>query len=141
MMKTLLRAGVVVLLLVTSVWGTSNLNLSKSNINRLARGTLVSASVNVAGQASYLVYSTPADVDFVLTQVCVGNSSGGILVQIGGVGVVQVGSGLCQTFAPGLILTRDAPLTCTSFDPETNSFCTIAGILGVSYPPTPTPRP
>ena len=139
-MKTFLRAVAVVVLVATSAWATSNLNLSKSNINRLAVGKLLSASVNLVGQASFLVYTTPADADAVLTQVCVGNAAGGVLVQVGGVGIAQVGSGACQTFSPGLILARDAPLTCTTVDPEANSFCAIAGILGLAYPPTPTPR-
>ncbi|MFN8643212.1 MAG: hypothetical protein U0802_16715 [Candidatus Binatia bacterium] len=135
-----MRAVAAVVLLATGAWAASNLNLSKSNINRLAVGKLLSASVNLVGQVSALVYTTPADADVVLTQVCVGKAAGGVLVQIAGVGIAQVGSGSCQTFSPGLILTRDAPLSCTSFDPETSSFCSITGIVGLASPPTPTPR-
>lgn len=140
-MKTLSWSAALVVLLVASAWAASNLNLSKSNINRLRGSRLVRASVDLHGQASYLVYSTPADADFVLTDVCVGNAAGGVLVAIGGDGLVQLASGACQHFSPGMILPPDAPLTCTAFDPETNGFCTISGTLGLPFPATPTPRP
>ena len=76
----------------------SNLDLSKSNVNRLRGSRLVRASVDLQGQASYIVYSTPADADFVLTDVCVGNAAGGVLVAIGGNGLVQLASGSLPTF-------------------------------------------
>ena len=140
-MKTLSWSAALVVLLVASAWAGANLNLSKSNINRLRGSRLVRASVDLHGQASYLVYSTPADADFVLTDVCVGNAAGGVLVAIGGDSLVQLASATCQHFSPGMILPPDAPLTCTAFDPETNGFCTIGGTLGLPFPATPTPRP
>ena len=76
-MKILLRVGVIVVLFVTCAWATSNLNLSKSNINRLSRATLVSASTTLSGAISQIVYRTPSSGDFVLTQVCTGISNGG----------------------------------------------------------------
>lgn len=140
-MKTLLRVGAIVVLLVPCAWAGSNLNLSKSNVNRLSRATLVSVSTTFSGAVSQIVYNTPSSGDFVLTQMCTGISNGGVLVQIGGVSVAQVGSGNCQTFS-GLLLPPNQVLTCTSFDPEaTNNFCTISGLLGPATPqPTPTPR-
>jgi hypothetical protein len=140
-MKTVLRVGAILVLLVTCAWAGANLNLSKSNINRLSRATLVSVSTTFSGAVSQIVYSTPSSGDFVLTQVCTGTSNGGVLVQIGGVSIAQVASGNCQTF-PGLLLPPDQSLTCTSFDAEaTNNFCTITGLLGPAAPqPTPTPR-
>ena len=139
-MRTVFRVGAIVVLLVTCAWAASNLNLSKSNINRLSRATLVSVSTTVSGAVSQIVYTTPASGDFVLTQVCTGIATGGVLVQIGGVSIAQVGSGTCQTF-PGLLLPPAQLLTCTAFDPEaTNNFCTITGLLGPATPPTPTPR-
>ena len=140
-MKTLSWTVALMVLLVATAWAGANLNLSKSNINRLRGSRLVRASVDLHGQASYIVYSTPADADFVLTDVCVGNAAGGVLVTIGGVGLVQLASGACEHFSPGMILPPDAPVTCTASDPETNGFCTISGTLGQPLPPTPTPRP
>jgi hypothetical protein len=142
-MKTLLRVGAAVVLLVTSAWAQSNLNLSKSNINRLSRGTLVTASTSVSATAGQFLYRTPAAGDFVLTQVCAGSTtvSDYFVFQIGGVSIAQVGSGVCQTFSPGLILTPDQPLTCGSSDIfSRGSFCTITGIQEPASPPTPTPR-
>lgn len=137
-MKTLLRVGAIVVLLVTCAWAASNLNLSKSNVNRLSRATLVSVTTTLSGGVAQIVYSTPSSGDFVLTQVCTGSSNGGVLVQIGGVSIAQVPSGNCQTF-PGLLLPPDQLLTCTSFE-ATNTFCTITGLLAPGTPPTPTPR-
>jgi hypothetical protein len=139
-MKTLSWTVALIILLVANVWATSNLNLSKSNINRLRGARLVRASVELHGQASFLAYTTPADADFLLTDVCIGNAPGGVLIAIGGAALVQLTSGTCEHFSPGMILTPDAPLTCTAFDPETNGFCTISGSLGQPFPATPTPR-
>lgn len=140
-MRTLLRVAAAVACLTTAALAASNLNLSKSNINRLGAGRLVSASVNIVGAVSALVYTTPADADAVLTQVCVGNSPGGVLVQIDGVGIAQVGRNTCQSFTSGVILARAASLTCTSSDAEASSFCSITAILGRPDPATPAPRP
>lgn len=139
--KSALRLVAILVLSTTSVWAGSNLNLSKSNINRmLGRGTFVTASVDVAGTAAYLLYSTPADTDFVLTQVCVGTVNGGVLLQVGGASLVQVGSGQCQSFSPGMVLPRDQAVTCTSFDAGASTFCSITGVLAPSFPPVPTPQ-
>jgi hypothetical protein len=133
----LLLVTVVVALLATSVWAAANLDLSKSNVNRLlARGSLVTASTDVTSGAARTVYNTPDSSDFILTQVCAG--SAGILLQVGGASLVQVGSGLCQSFSPGMLLTPGQPVTCSALGGDTTTFCTIAGILGYA-PPTPSP--
>src|SRR5690349_4888625 len=97
--RTSLRVLALLALTVTSAWAASNLNLSKSNINRiLSRGSLVTASVDVTGNASYLLYTTPANADFVLTQACGGNSPSGLLIQVGGVKILQLAPMACQIF-------------------------------------------
>ena len=138
-MKRTFLIGATVALFATTCWAASNLNLSKSNINReFPRGSYVSASANIAGAVSQIVYRTPANADFILMQVCTGVVTGGTLIQAGGVNIAQVGSGLCQTFTPGIVLPPDEAVTCTTFAEDASTFCTIAGIVG---PPTPTPRP
>ena len=141
-MKTLFRVAAIVVLLVPCAWAASNLNLGKSNVNRLSRGTLVSATTTFSGAVSEIVYNTPSSGDFVLIQVCTGISNGGVLVQIGGSSIAMVASGTCQAFSgSGLLLPPDQLLTCTSFDVEaTNNFCTISGLLASAPPSTPTPR-
>ena len=126
-------------LLASGAWATSNLNLSKSNINRINRGNLVTASVDVVGQVSSLVYTTPTNADFVLTNVCAGPVNGGTLVQVGGVKLLQIAGNACQSFNPGMLLPPGASVSCTSFDAEATSFCTITGMQGLPFPATPTP--
>jgi len=142
-MKTALLVGVILGFLATNASATSNLNLSKSNINReFPKGMFVTASVDISGAASAVVYHTPPSGDFILTQVCTGLVSGGTLVQVGGSGIAQVASGQCQTFTPGMSLPADQTVTCTTFA-DANTFCTITGILSPPKPipaPTPTPR-
>jgi len=143
-MKISLLVGAIIGLFVTPSWAASNLNLSKSNINReFPRGSFVTASADISGAVSQIVYRTPASGDFVLTQVCAGLVTGGILLQAGGTSIAQVGSGLCQTFTPGMVLPADQFVTCTTFS-AANTFCTITGVLEPPGPlptPTTTPRP
>lgn len=126
-----------------AVWAASNLNLSKSNINReFPRTAVVTASADISFEIAPILYTTPADADFLLTQVCVGPADGGVLVQAGGVSVVHIASGQCQVFTPGLILPRDAPVTCTVYSAGVHSFCTISGLVGPApRTPTATQRP
>ena len=144
-MKTALLVGTLIGVLATSSWAGSNLNLSKSNINRIMlRGTVVTASTDISGAVSQIVYRTPASGDFILTQACTGLVPGGTLLQVGGVSLAQLGSGQCQTFTPGTVLPPDEVVTCTTFAPEATTFCTISGLLGPQVPtplPTLTPHP
>jgi hypothetical protein len=139
----------VVLIASTSAGAASNLNLSKSNINRLARlSTPLTATVDVAGEAPTVVYRTPDNADFVLTQVCVGPINGGILLNyawntpqnVRPLAFVQGGS--CTTFAGvGMPLPPGGNLSCTpAFDFDARTFCTITGLVGQAYP-SPTPSP
>jgi hypothetical protein len=137
-MKTALLVGATIGLFATSSWAASNLNLAKSNVNRaFPKGKFLTASVDISGAVSALVYTTPPTGDFILTQVCTGLATGGTLVQVGGVRIAQVGSGLCQTFTPGLAVANDQNVTCTTFAEDANTFCTITGVL---EPPAPAPR-
>ncbi len=146
--RSVLHLAALLALTATSARATSNLNLSKSNINRLQRGgTLVTASTEVRGETPTIVYTTPANADFVLTQICAGPVNGGIILGSGWpfppsqVRLAFVGGGLCQTFTPGMPLPPSQPVTCApSFDFEATTFCTISGILSPPFP-TATPRP
>jgi len=137
-MKTFLLVGASIGLLAVSSWAAS-VNTTRSNTFReFPRAALVTASTEVSGAVSRIVYTTPAAGDFILTQVCTGLATGGTLVQAGGAGIAQVGSGLCQTFTPGMALPPDQVVTCTTFDAMASSFCTINGLL---RPAPPTPHP
>jgi hypothetical protein len=130
----------IVVLFATSVWATSNLNLSKSNINRtFPRSKFVTATVGISGSQSALVYQVPADGDFVLTQVCVGPVSGGVRIQVSGASIAHVASGACQSFDPGVVLQADGLVSCTTFADE-QTFCMISGLLSPAPRPTLTPR-
>ncbi len=139
--KAILQVVAFLALSAAGAWATSNLNLSKSNINRqFPRAAVVTASSDINGARAQLVYTTPADSDFLLTQVCVGAAAGGVLVQAGGASIVLVPSGQCQTFSPGAILPPGQPVTCTTFAEEANTFCSITGLLGpAARTPTVTP--
>ena len=140
-MKKGLSLAAIGMLFATSVWATSNLNLSKSNINRtFPRAKFVTATVDVSGSQSALVYQVPADGDFILTQVCVGPASGGVRIQVGGASIAHVASGSCQTFDPGVVLQPDASVTCTTFGTEEQTFCMISGLYSPALRPTATPR-
>lgn len=129
------------ILLATAAWATSNLNLSKSNINRtFPRSKFVTASVDITGSQSALVYQVPTDGDFVLTQVCIGPASGGVRLQVGGANIAHVASGSCQSFDPGVVLQADAAVTCTTSAAEAQTFCMITGLLSAPLRPTATPR-
>jgi len=148
LVRSALHVSALIALTATSAWATSNLNLSKSNINRLQRGgILVTASTEVRGETPIVVYTTPANADFVLTQICAGPVNGGVILGSGWlfppsqVRLAFVGGGLCQAFAPGMPLPPSQPVTCAaSFDFEATTFCTITGILSPPLP-TATPRP
>ena len=72
-MKTIrsLVVAIFVVAVATNSWGGSNLNLSKSNINRLQNNSIViTASANLGASESVLIYTAPANGDFMLTQFC-----------------------------------------------------------------------
>jgi len=140
-LKRGLLLAVIAVLFATSVWATSNLNLSKSNVNRtFPRAKFVTATVDVSGSQSALVYQVPATGDFILTQVCVGPVSGGVRIQVGGASIAHVASGSCQSFDPGVVLQPDAAVTCTTFATEEATFCMISGLYSPAPGSTPTPR-
>jgi len=138
-MKFALRVAATTALLATSSWAVSTVNSSKSNVIRvLQRGRFITATANMQGGTRQIVYTTPTTGDFILTQVCGAVSSNvdaGILFQIGGVSLAQMGLSGCQAFNPGMVLPPDQALTCYDLS---SGFCTITGILG---PPNPTPVP
>jgi hypothetical protein len=146
--RAAIRVAAIVALTATSAAATSNLNLSKSNINRIQRGgTLVTGNAEVRGDVPVVVYNTPANADFILTQVCAGPVNGGVYLASSFPGAATqvrlafVGGGQCHTFSPGLPLPAGQAVTCTpSFDFEAETFCTINGIQTLPLPSA-TPRP
>src|SRR5262245_55250814 len=140
-MKKGIALAAIGVLFATSVWATSNLNLSKSNINRtFPRSKFVTATVDISGSQSALVYQVLAAGDFVLTQVCVGPVTGGVRIQVGGASIAHVASGACQSFDPGVVLQSDAAVTCTTAGTDEQTFCMISGLLSPAPRPTLTPR-
>lgn len=141
-------AAILIMMLATDSWGTSNLNLSKSNINReFPNDTLATASVNLGAGESMIVYNTPAKGDFLLTQFCASpDASGGIRLDASGFGgIAQTGATSCFTFTPGVSIPKNSSLSCTTFSavlataPATSAdaaaaiipasyFCTISGL-------------
>lgn len=138
-----------VLILAASASATSNLNLSKSNINRMAKlSTSLTASADVSGDTATVVYRTPTNAEFVLTQVCVGPINGGVFLNFAWDGdqgprpLAFVPGGSCTAFAGlGMSLPQGGNLSCSpAFDFEARTFCTITGLVGQALPP-PTPIP
>lgn len=118
----------------TGAAATSNLNLSKSNINReFPGGKMVTATVSLTNpNETKIVYSTPASGDFILTQVCTSSVNGGIRLAVSGFGpIADISQPSCQSFTPGISLPSDAAITCstTAYAAAGGSyFCTISGV-------------
>ena len=118
-MKTLyaMAATIFVALLATNSWGTSNLNLSKSNVNReFPNASIVTASVNLGASESAILYNTPDKGDFILTQFCASpDATGGIRLDATKLGsVAQSGSTSCITFTPGVSIPHSSTVSCTT---------------------------
>ena len=110
-------AATVVAMIATRLFAASNLNLSKSNINReFPNASIVTASVNLGASESALVYTTPAKGDFVLTQFCASpDVSGGIRLDASALGsIAQSGSTSCITFTPGVSIPHNSMVSCTT---------------------------
>ena len=137
-------AAIFVALLATNSFATSNLNLSKSNINRVKEfpaGAVTTASVNLGPGESAIVYNTPTSGDFILTQFCASpDAPGGIRLDATGLGgIAQTGTTSCFTFTPGVSIPKGSTLSCTTFAPVVGAssaalvvtssyFCTISGM-------------
>ena len=131
-------AGLLVVIVVTISWAASNLDLSKSNINRFQGAVFVAATVSLAGSnQTETVFTTPETGDFVLTQVCVSPVTGGIRLAVRGFGpIVHTSDAPCYIFDPGMSVPKGSPITCstTSRPNRGDYFCTISGLL-YSAPP------
>lgn len=132
-------AGLTIVMAVTNSRAASNLNLSKSNINRDQGAVLVAATVSLTGSnQTETVFTTPETGDFVLTQVCVSPVTGGMRLAVRGFGpIVHTSDAACYMFNPGMSTPKGAPITCstTSRPNRGDYFCTISGLL-YSAPPT-----
>ncbi len=146
-MKTVrsLVVAIFVMLLATDSWGGSNLNLSKSNINRLQNNSVViTASVNLGASESVLIYTAPASGDFMLTQFCASpDATGGVRLDASALGsVAQTTTAMsCFTFNPGVSIPKGSNVSCTTnptgivaaaaspaLPSPSTFFCTISGL-------------
>lgn len=136
------RALFVIALLAgaSGAWAASNLNLSKSNVNRdFPRAAIFTASTDLDASQPQVVYTTPDSSDALLTQVCVGAAAGGVLVRAGSASIAHIAAGQCQTFTPAVVLPRGAALTCTAAAAAEATFCMISGVVGSDAKQGPTP--
>lgn len=138
MKKLLLLTLAVALVALGSIaWAGSNLNLSRSNINRLLPEAtfLVTASTTLSNpREPQTVYTTPSTGDFVLTQVCTSLGNGGIELAADNLGrIAHVGrsGGSCQTFITGAVIPKASAITCSlnAFADAGSYFCMITGYL------------
>jgi hypothetical protein len=131
-------AGLLVMMVVTISQATSNLNLSKSNINRAQGAVFVAATVSLTvSNQTETVFTTPETGDFVLTQVCVSPVTGGMRLAVRGFGpIMHTSDAPCYIFDPGISVPNGSPITCstTSRPNRGDYFCTISGLL-YSAPP------
>jgi hypothetical protein len=143
-MNRLFLATAFVSLLVTNSWATSNLNLSKSNINRYLpypNAALTTATANVPAGGTVQVYTTPVLGDFILTQFCASpDAIGGVRLNAVNFGDIAqtVNNGVsCFTFTPGVSIPKNSALTCSNggtsvpniaTSSAANYFCTISGM-------------
>lgn len=142
-MKPLLVAATIGLLLASNSWGTTNYNSSKSNTYIAFPNALITtATINFTAGAGGVVYTTPAEGDFVLTQFCADpNAAGGVRLTAANFGTIaQTVSGQgCYTFTPGVSIPASTALTCsTSSTTKGTHFCTISGLQSSGSIPTAT---
>jgi len=142
-MKRLSVAAVIGLLVVANSWAATNYNSSKSNVYiAFPNGLITTATMNFATGAGGVVYTTPAEGDFVLTQFCADpNAAGGIRLTAANFGTIaQTVSGQgCYTFTPGVSIPPSTALTCSTSSPmKVTHFCTISGLQSNGSTPTAT---
>ena len=134
-MKTLLTIAAILILLATVAGAATSVKSSKSNSSERFSAKNLSASTEVSGpDGTATVLTTPANADFLLTQVCVGDANGGIQINAAGLGPVAiVPPASCQSF-DGVVLPRNAAITCST-GPDAAAgtyFCTIFGLQGTA---------
>jgi hypothetical protein len=138
MKRSILVSAIAYLCLIaSSSWAASNLNLSKSNVNRNhLGGAILSANATLSGPSeTQIVYTTPEKGDFILTQICISPVAGGMDLMATGFGpIVHVGDELCRTFSPGVSVPRSSEVSCSTTASATRTraseyFCTISGLL------------
>jgi hypothetical protein len=116
-----LVVAVVGLLFVTNAWGVVNYHTSKSNSYILfPDGLVTTATITFTAGAGEVVYTTPAEGDFVLTQFCADpDVTGGIRLTAANFGTIaQTTNGVgCYTFTPGVSIPENTALTCSTSSP------------------------
>ena len=137
MRRSFLIGGIAgVLVMAVSIgWAATNLSSSRSNNYRVfPSASFVSASAELSGPSeTETVMTTPATGDFILTQFCSSDVTGGIRLAATGLGGIAHTSGvtaLCYTFTPCVFLPTNSAITCsTSSGASSGSyFCMIAGL-------------
>jgi hypothetical protein len=128
---------ILVAMLATNSWSSSNLNLSKSNINRVRdfpNAAVTTASINITGPSdTETIYTTPASGDFILTEFCASlQPDGGVLLSAAGLGgIAQTGpTTSCFTFTPGLSIPKGSAVSCSTASGASpgSYFCMISGV-------------
>jgi hypothetical protein len=120
MKATSIVTAILVMALAVNSWASSNLNLSKSNVNiyrEIPNAAVTTASVNLTGTGdTETVYNTPAKGDFILTQFCASpDAPSGIRLDATGLGsIAQTGGTSCFTFSPGVSIPKSSTLSCSS---------------------------
>ena len=149
-MKRLLLAAAVVTLLAANSWAATSVKSSKSNssFRLFPNPAMTTASTTFSNIAGAVVYTTPADEDFILTQFCADPTApNGIRLDAANLGtIMQTVAGVsCYTFTPGLLLPHNSALTCSA--PSASNFrvaratyfCTISGMQTTTNDATPSP--
>jgi hypothetical protein len=142
-MKRLLLTAAIVVLVAASSWGSTNYNSSKSNVYApFPNAMITTASINFSAGEGGVVYTTPSNGDFILTQFCAGpNAFGGVQLEAANFGTIAEteNGAACYTFTPGVSIPPNSELTCsTAGFHKTTYFCTISGIQTTPSSPTPT---
>ena len=120
-MKTVAAIATV---LVTAVLTAAPVQAQQQKKGTLT-GTIVSAAVEVAGNSSGSLFTTPAKGFFVLTQVCVEDKS----AEIRGSTLGPIfNEDKCSTYTPGIAFPQNEMLTCVNDDTDASG-CFITGVV------------
>jgi hypothetical protein len=116
---------------VATAFASTSLNSSRTNVNKVA-GQAATASVDLSGaNDTQTVYSAPATGSFYLQGFCASNVTGGVRLDVSGIGPIAViGTTLsCVAFPAWVWVPANAAVTCstTSAAPAGSYFCSITG--------------
>jgi hypothetical protein len=128
---TTVLLGAFVALHATAAFASTNLNSSRSNVNKVA-GQAATASVNLSGPSdTQTVFTAPATGSFYIQAFCADDVAGGVRLDIAGIGPIAV-TGIhssCEHFDLWVYVPQNADVTCStsSSAPAGSYFCSITG--------------